>query len=229
MKHLKAFLVAILTTTAMTMTAQNQNPPPSVDVNGVGTVHVVPDRVTIQIRVENSADEVKGLKEKNDETVREVLRFLKKMNIAEKDIRTEYMNLTKNYDYNTKTYSFSANQSISILIRDLSKYEDLMRGLLDSGVNRIDGVSFSSSDRKDLESQARKKAIENAKMKAEEYASALGQKIGKAISVSEFQSGPEPRMKMRAMMSDAVEESDSSMALGEMEIQVMVQVKFLLE
>lgn len=229
MKHLKVFLVAILTTTAMTMTAQNQNPPPSVDVNGVGTVHVVPDRVTIQIRVENSADEVKGLKEKNDETVREVLCFLKKMNIAEKDIRTEYMNLTKNYDYNTKTYSFSANQSISILIRDLSKYEDLMRGLLDSGVNRIDGVSFSSSDRKDLESQARKKAIENAKMKAEEYASALGQKIGKAISVSEFQSGPEPRMKMRAMMSDAVEESDSSMALGEMEIQVMVQVKFLLE
>lgn len=229
MKNLKVFLVAILTTTAMTMTAQNQNPIPSVDVNGVGTVHVVPDRVTIQIRVENSADEVKGLKEKNDETVREVLRFLKKMNIAEKDIRTEYMNLTKNYDYNTETYSFSANQSLSILIRDLSKYEDLMRGLLDSGVNRIDGVSFSSSDRKDLESQARKRAIENAKMKAEEYASALGQKIGKAISVSEFQSGPEPRMKMRAMMSDAVEESDSSMALGEMEIQVMVQVKFLLE
>lgn len=226
MKHLKVFLIAILTTT--TMAAQTQNPP-SVDVNGAGIVRVVPDRVTIKIRVENSADEVKGLKEKNDETVREVLRFLKKMNVAERDIQTEYMSLKKNYDYNTKTYSFSANQSLSILVRDLSKYEDLMHGLLNSGVNRIDGVSFSSSDRKNLESQARKKAIENAKMKAEEYASALGQKIGKAISVSEFQSGPEPQMKMRAMMADTVEESESGIALGEMEIQAMVQVKFLLE
>ena len=81
------------------------------------------------------------------------------MDIADKDVRTEYMNLSKNYDYNSKTYTFAANQSLSVKLRDLKKYEPVMKGLLDTGINRIDGVSFSSSNKEVLESQARKKAL----------------------------------------------------------------------
>lgn len=227
MKTLKLFLISIMTTASLT--AQTHNNPPSIDVSGDGVVRVVPDEVTIKVRVEHSANEVKGLKEKNDQVVREVLKFVKKEGIAEKDIRTEYMNLGKNYDYNTKKYSYTANQSLSIRVQDLSKYESLMSGLLESGINRIDGISFSSSERQKLESEARKKAIQNAKIKAEEYASALGQKLGKAVYVGESQSSIEPRMMMRSMAADYAEEMDPSMALGEMEIRARVSVKFLLE
>lgn len=214
--------------TTATLTAQN-NTPPAIDVSGDGIVRVVPDEVTIKVRVEHSANEVKGLKEKNDQVVREVLKFAKSAGIAEKDVRTEYMNLGKNYDYNTKKYSYTANQSLSIRVRDLSKYETLMSGLLESGINRIDGVSFSSSEREKLESEARRKAIQNAKLKAEEYASALGQKAGKAVYVGESQASIEPRMMMRSMVADYAEDMDPSMALGEMEIRARVSVKFLLE
>src|SRR5690554_1822930 len=135
------------------MTAQQLTPQPTVDVSGEGIVRVTPDEVTINIRVENTGENTKNLKEQNDATVSQVLKFLKKMNVADKDVRTEYMNLTKNYDYNSKTYSFAANQAISVKLRDVNKYEDIVKGLLDTGINRIDGVEFSSSNKDALESQ----------------------------------------------------------------------------
>lgn len=227
MKILKTLLILAITTT--TMTAQ-QFAQPTVNISGEGIVNVVPDEVTINIRVENTGENTKGLKDQNDATVNQVLKFLKKMNIADKDVQTEYMNLTKNYDYNSKTYSFAANQAISVKLRDLKKYESLMNGLLETGINRIDGVEFSSSNQQALESQARKKAVENAKMKATEYASVLNQTIGKAVSISEFSNTSEPRpMYKSMMMADSSSGSEgASIALGEMEIRARVNVSFLL-
>src|SRR5690606_1590133 len=144
MKTLKTLLILAITTT--TMMAQN-TATPTVDVTGEGIVRVVPDEVTINIRVENTGENTKTLKEQNDVTINDVLKFLKKMNIGDKDVRTEYMNLSKNYDYNSKTYTFAANQSLSVKLRDLNKYEQVMKGLIDTGINRIDGVEFSSSNK----------------------------------------------------------------------------------
>lgn len=228
MKTIKTLLILAITTT--TMMAQNTLPPPTIDVTGEGIVRTVPDEVSINIRVENTGENTKILKEQNDATINEVLKFLKKTGIDDKDVRTEYMNLSKNYDYNSKTYTFAANQSLSVKLRDLKKYEPVMKGLLDTGINRIDGVSFSSSNKEALESQARKKAVENAKMKAEEYASVLSQTVGKAVSISEFRNsiGPQPMMYKSAMMSDESSGSQQTISPGEMEIRTTVNVSFLL-
>ena len=227
MKTLQTLLILAITTT--TMMAQNSTPPPTIDVTGEGIVRVVPDEVTINIRVENTGENTKTLKEQNDATISEVLKFLKKMNIEDKDVKTEYMNLSKNYDYNSKTYTFAANQSLSVKLRDLKKYEPVMKGLIDTGINRIDGVSFSSSNKEALESQARKKAVENAQMKAKEYVSVLNQTVGKAVSISEFQNsvGPQPMYKME-MMDSSAGGGNQTISLGEMEIRTTVNVSFLL-
>lgn len=226
MKIIKTFLILAITTS--TMMAQN-TATPTIDVVGEGTVRAVPDEVTINIRIENTGENTKTLKEQNDATINDVLKFLKKMNIEDKDVRTEYMNLSKNYDYNSKTYTFAANQSLSVKLRDLKKYEEVMKGLIDTGINRIDGVDFSSTNKLALESQARKKAIENAHMKAKEYAGVLNQSVGKAVSISEFSniSKPQPMYKMAAM-SDSSGNGDQSIAPGEMEIKTTVNVSFLL-
>ncbi len=227
MKTIKTLLILAITTTSIM--AQN-TPPPTIDVTGEGIVRTVPDEVTINIRVENTGENTKILKEQNDATINEVLKFLKKTGIDDKDVRTEYMNLSKNYDYNSKTYTFAANQSLSVKLRDLKKYELVMKGLLDTGINRIDGVSFSSSNKEALESQARKKAVENAKMKAVEYASVLSQTVGKAVSISEFRNsvGPQPMMYKSAMMADESSGSQQTISPGEMEIRTTVNVSFLL-
>ena len=201
-------------------------PKPSVDVRGEGVVNVVPDQVTITARVEHSGTNPKEVKKMIDRTVNEVFQFLKQAGIDSKYVKTEYLNLTKNYDYKTKTYNYAANQTISIKLKDLSKYESVMNGLLETGINRIDGISFSSSKEAQLQSEARIKAIQNAKQKATEYASVLGQSIGKALQISEFQNVATPRPMMRSTMAMDASSEGQTMSPGEMEIRVVVNVSF---
>ena len=225
MKTINTLLILLISTV---MIAQN-NPQPTVDVTGEGIVRVVPDEVTVKVRVENTGKNAKELKSQNDRIVNDVLSTIKGFGIDDKDVQTDYVRLSKNYEYNTKTYNFVANQSISIKVRDLKKYEVLMNGLMDSGINRIDGIMFSSSNKSTLESQARKKAIENAKMKAQEYAGVLNQTIGKAISISEYRSAnnPVPMYRTMAMEGDSAG-GKQTLAPGEMEILVNVNVSFIL-
>ncbi len=225
MKNLRTLLILLISTI---MTAQNI-PQPTVDVTGEGIVRVVPDEVTISVRVENTGNEVKPLKTKNDQIVNDVLQTIKRMGIEDKNVQTEYVRLSKNYQHNTKTYNYSANQTISIYLKDLQKYEPLMDGLMASGINRIDGISFSSSKEMELKSQARKKAVENAVMKAKEYVGVLNQTIGKAVSISEFQNSiaPQPMYRAMAMQSDSAVAKET-LAPGEIEIRTNVNVRFVL-
>ena len=121
-------------------------------------------------------------------------------------------------------------KSISITLKNLSKYEDLMNGLLQSGINRVDGVHFSASNEEALESQARKKAVENAKMKAEEYAGVLNQSVGKAFSISEFEQTnyPQPVMYKSAMMEGDASGGQQAIAPGEIKIKATVNISFIL-
>jgi uncharacterized protein YggE len=226
MKNLSILLIFLISTI---MTAQN-NEQPTVDVTGEGIVRVVPDEVTITVRVENTGNEAKALKMLNDNIVNDVLQTIKRMGIKDKNVQTEYVNLSKNYDYNKKTYNYSANQTISIYLKDLKKYEPLMDGLMSSGINRIDGISFSSSKEMELKSQARKKAVENALMKAKEYVGVLNQTIGNAVSISEFQNSiaPQPMYKAMAMQGDSAGEKET-LAPGEIEIRTSVNVRFVLK
>jgi uncharacterized protein YggE len=232
MKKYLFILIILLSNVAI---SQNNTPTiiiqPTIDVMGVGIVKVTPDEVTIKVQVEHKGQNPKELKQKNDFIINNVLAFIKSMNIADKQVQTEYVRLNKNYDYQTKTYNFSANQSVSIHLKNLELYESLMNGLMERGINRIDGISFSASTINDLKSQARIKAMQNAKMKAEEYTKVLNQSIGKAVLITEFNNtnytGPVNRKTMM-MSSDASGMEQQTIAVGEIEVVTKVNVSFLL-
>ena len=225
-------LMLLLSNLAMSQNnMQTTNIQATVDVTGEGIVKVVPDEVTIIVQVENKGQNPKELKQKNDFVINDVLQYIKSMKIADKYVQTQYVRLNKNYDYQTKEYSYVANQSISIYLKDLERYESLMNGLVERGINRINGISFSSSKIDELKSQARIKAIQNAKMKAEEYTNALGQSIGKAVLISEFSNTNYPGPVNRANMmqsSDALGMEQQTISVGEIEIITKVNVSFLL-
>lgn len=200
---------------------------PAVTVTGTGTVSIVPDKVIINSRIEHTGNSAAEVKKQNDKVVNEVIQYLKSQGIAAKDIQTEYIRLNKEVNYNTNETFYSANQAISILLRDLEKYEMVMSGLLNSGLNRIDGIEFQTSKKEELQAEARKKAVQNARIIAAEYAEALNQKIGPAISISELPTDHyQPVYRMTEMKADSAEQQ--TIAPGELEINVKVNVAFLL-
>ena len=99
---------------------------PQVNVNGEGKVKVVPDQATIAVTVETKGNNAKDVKKQNDEKIEAVIKFIKKMNLAPADYKTQRVALNPQYDYEKKKHSYNATQTIEILLRDLSKYDELM-------------------------------------------------------------------------------------------------------
>jgi len=216
--------------TFATQAQQINNITPAVTVNGEGIVKIIPDEVVIKSRIEHSGDKPQEVKMQNDVVVDAVIKYLKSEGVPEKNIQTDYVNLNKNYNYNDKTYSYVANQAISIKLDDLKNYEKIMSGLFKAGLNRIDGVQFKSSEMEKYMTEARKKAVLNAKSKATEYASSLNQTIGKAISISEVQVNNFPPMyRMNEMKASSDSMEQETIAPGEMEINAQVTVAFELK
>lgn len=207
-----------------------EKPVSLVNVTGEGTVKVVPDKVVIRARIEHTGKDATEVKAQNDKVVNDVIKYLKSQDIPSKNFQTEYITLNKDYNYQSKETFYSANQAISITLDDLNKYERLMSGLLESGLNRINGIQFQSSKREELESEARKKAVLEARQKAEEFAGALGQEIGAAHTISEIENGNYPLPMYRTMeMKAADSEQQETLAPGEMEITAKVNIGFLLK
>ncbi|MFV8361024.1 SIMPL domain-containing protein [Flavobacterium sp. LS1P3] len=205
---------------------------PQINVSGEGKVKVIPDQATMTVTVETKGNNAKDVKKQNDEKIEAVLKFIKKMNLAPADFKTQRVSLNPQYDYEKKKHSYNATQTIEILLRDLSKYDELMEGLVDQGINRIDNVTFQSSKLAQYQSEARKLAMKDAKLKAEDYVSVLGQKVGRAMTISDNSQTYYPQPMYAAMKT--MESSDASapretLAVGEINITANVTVSFILE
>ncbi|WP_366183699.1 SIMPL domain-containing protein [Flavobacterium ovatum] len=227
-------IILVLTVFVMTMSyAQEIKLIPQINVSGEGKVKVVPDQALITATVETKGTMAKEVKKQNDQQVESVLKLIKKMNLNPADYKTQRVALNPQYDYEKKKHNYNATQTIEITLKDLSKYDELMEGLVENGINRIDNVSFQSSKMAQYESEARKLAIKEAKSKAEDYVSVVGQKIGRALTITDNSQGysPQPvyaRMKTMVISEDASTPRET-LAAGEIEITANVNVSFLLD
>lgn len=233
MNIIKTTALILVATFGLTAQAQTDQRPqiPQISVSGEGKIKIVPDQAVINVGFQNTGKDSKEVKTLNDEVVDKVIKFLKKTGIPATDYKTTNVSLYKNYDYEKKKYNFQASQSLTITLKDLSKYDELMMGLNDAGVNSISGVEFKSSKMDDYEKEARKKAILDAKQKAQDYVSVLGQKVGKALLITDNTqpSYPIPMYKSNMVGMAADSGQRETLAVGELEINTNVSVTFALE
>ena len=227
-------VVLFLTIMFMSMSyAQEVKQIPQINVSGEGKVKIAPDQVCISATVETKGNNAKDVKKQNDEKIDAVLKFIKKMNVPVADYKTKQVSLNPQYDYEKKKTNYNATQTVEIVLKDLSKYDEVMEGLVQQGINRLDNVTFESSKLAQYQSEARKLAIKDAKAKAEDYVSVLGQKVGKAIAISDNSQVYNPRPMYAAMKSMAMDTNggaeNETLAIGEIEITANVSVSFVLE
>ena len=218
---------------ATALQAQEIKQIPMVNVSGEGKIKVEPDQALITISVETKGNDAADVKKENDKKMDAVLKLIKKANIALQDFQTQRVSLNPNYDYEKKKNYYLATQTVQILLKDLSKYDALMEGTVDAGINRINNVEFKTSKLLQLQSDARKLAIKDAKTKADDFVSVLGQKVGKAITISDNSAGynPPPVLYRAMMKTESMSDSaqNETLAIGEIEIVVNVSVSFILE
>ena len=84
---------------------------------------------------------------------------------------------------------YEASQTTTIKVRDLTKAGDLLAGVGTKGATNISSLQFTFDDPNAPQAQARQKAIDDAKQKAQTLAQQLGVSLVRVVSFSEGGSG----------------------------------------
>ncbi len=236
MKNTSWIAVLVFLFASLQASAQQQLAPPLINVNGIGEVKVQPDEVLLNFGVETREKNLDQARRQTDAKAAAVINYLKKQGVDAKYVQTSYVNVQPVYssgEYGKASPDFyMAQKSMTVLIKKLDKFDQLLSGLYEVGVNRIDGISFQVSDVEKYKIEARKRAVNDAKQKAIALTSELGAKIGRVYSINENTDNggsPRPMYNKMAMAEAAYDQSGPSIAGGQVVITSNVAISFVIE
>ncbi len=165
-----------------------------VTVVGTGEVRGVPDTLTADVGVEVVAPDVTAAMNQASERQKAVIDQLAARGIDAKDISTTTVNLQPQYGENSVITGYRAGNSISVTLRELDAASETLATIVTAGGNatRINSVSYSIDDDSTLVSDARARAFNDARSRAEQYADLSGLSLGNVLSISEAPGGSVP-------------------------------------
>ena len=175
-----------------------------VTVVGAGQVQGTPDTLTANVSIEFSAPDVTTAMNKTSERQQAVINALVNAGVDRKDISTTQVSLQPQYGPDSSAIvGYRASNSIGVKIRELGSASNALALIVSTGGNatRINSVNYSIDDNSALVKDARARAFQDAKDRAQQYAQLSGLKLGKVVSISESAGAtpPTPIQTPRAM------------------------------
>jgi len=207
-----------------------------VTVVGVGEVEATPDTVHVQIGVETEDETAQSALAQNNLRTTDVISSLKQLDIDEKDIQTSNFSIHSTYDEKGREVTgYRVSNTVAVKVRNIDEDDQKAGQLLDEvvqvGANSIYGINFSVEDPTELLEQAREAAMDNAKAKAQQLATAGDASVGRVLVITEnIGEGQQPIMPRGLGGAMAMEEAASvPVQAGQQTFSVRVQVTFELE
>jgi uncharacterized protein YggE len=240
--HMRAIAIAtlILLAAAAPAAMSQERPPggprppmPAISVTGSGTAAGRPDTAEVMTGVITQGPTAAAALAQNSAVVEKVLKAVKALGIADRDIQTSSINVTpqrrqggRQEAYPPDIVGYEVSNQLRVKVRDIGGLGRLLDEMVAQGANNLGGIRFSVADPAPLLDQARQMAVADARRKAEVYATAAGVKLGRLLSIRESSAMvPRPEaFQMRAMAPAAV-----PVATGEQEYQASVDVTYALE
>lgn len=159
-------------------------------VNGVGRVSGNNDIAMTTIGYSNVDKDVAKAQVDNKKVMDQIMVELKKMNVEDKDLQTNYT-VYPEYEYlpdrGSTLKGYRVSNQLTVKIRDLSKVNEVLGLAGKYGATEISGLTFTVDDPENLKSEARLKAVNDAKNKAAYLAQSLGVRLGRVVSYSEYE------------------------------------------
>jgi len=159
-----------------------------ITVSGEGKIYASPDLATVTLGLETNGKDVKEITQKSSDAMNEMIAKIKGLGIDSADIQTTQYTVAPQYDYTDegrKDNGYQISQNVEVKIRDFSKIGDVLSAATASGANVINDLQFSIENPEKSKAEARQKAIDQAKEKAQTLAAQSGIKLGKIINVYE--------------------------------------------
>ncbi len=181
----------------------------TITVSGEGEVFAVPDTATFSYTAQDTEKDVQSAQDAVAKKGNDIIAYLKAQGVDEKDIQTTDYSVYPQYEYSSSACPLSSNgtaypcppgrqvlsgyqasETVTVKVRDTKKAGGLLSGVGSKGATQVSGLSFTVADEKGLEAQARGKAIDDARAKADVLARQLGVSLVRVVGFSEGSGGP---------------------------------------
>lgn len=230
-------VAAILLATNMVLNSMNPGQD-TVTVNGVSSIKVMPDIVTINFQIETKGATSVEAKDANSKVFNDFEAALLKLGFSKEDLKTASYNIYQDYDWSNGKQIFKGYKATHIVTVEVPVNDtDKIGKVIDAGVNAGAGISYinyelTQESQNKYKAQAMKLAAQDALTKATSVAEGFDKKVGKLVStqVSEYNYMPWLAYSGSGMKMDAAEVSvaTSNIRPTEQEISASVQAVYKL-
>lgn len=210
--------------------AQNREPEPTTPVvvtMGEASVKRAPDRAWVTIGAESRARTAQDAQRANAEAMSAVNQKLKTMGIAPDAIQTVGYDLQPEFDYANGKQTlrgYVARNQVQVKVDALPKLGDVIAAAVATGATNVSGIRFDVQDRDAAEREALRRAVADARSRAEAAAAGAGMKVERVIKIEELREPvPPPRPMMMAARAEAAQPS-VPIETGEIEIRARVNL-----
>jgi uncharacterized protein YggE len=199
-------------------------------VQGVGEATIIPDTAMISFGVTKTAPTVESAKNQVNEITNKITQDLKNLGVEVKDIQTTNYSVNPQYDYKTNTQTitgYSVDTTIQVKLKPIDKANQAIDLATKDGANQVGGIQFTVDDakQKELTQEARKKAVKDAKEKAQSLSDAAGIHLGKIVDIQEnAQDYPRPVNFMTA--NKTTDSTPTELNPGENKITTTISLSY---
>jgi uncharacterized protein YggE len=214
---------------------------PVITVQGVGEIGVAPDEVLVSLDIVRFDPKLDAAKQANDASIERLLALTRRYAIVPEDVRTEQVSMQilrepgeRGDDYQLR-YSrplrgYLVGRKMTVRLTDLRRFEAFYAEVLQSADCEVERVTPAVSETRKHRDAARELALRAAREKAVAMSSALGQRIGKAVEITEENNTFGVASPSNSSMGFASPTDDTGLfAPGKIRIRATVTVSFALE
>ena len=223
-----------LACTETTVLPSDRESNPGISVSGTGSVFGEPDVAILTLGVEAQADSVGEARAMAAEAMDAMLTVLKDGGVEDSDIQTSRFSVEPRYNFRDgeqELIGFFVNNLVTVKIRDIDETGTLIDDVVEAGgdLTRVQNLRFTIDDPEELQQEARRLAMENAKSKAETLADAGGVDLGAPRSISESGGARALTFRADAFAAEFAADASTPIEVGELEVQIQVQVVYGLD
>lgn len=208
--------------------------PPVLVASGQAEVRAAPDRAVVRLATEARAPTAEAAQRQEAQAMSAVQKQIADLAIPSAAVRTLGYDLQLEFDYaggKQTPRGYVARHVLEVRVDDLALLGVLVGKAVDSGAAAVSGIQFDVKAREALERDALRKAVEDARARAEAMAAGAGRALGGPIRIEEqriHDGPPRPVPMARAMVAqeDAVA---TPVAAGEIEIKATVTLTWALQ
>lgn len=210
----------------------------TIAVSGTGVVKLDPDTASINLGVVATNESLEVAQTEVAESLTAITQSLTDAGIVAEDIKTSSYNVYPVAEYDRdgnyvgiERYEVSAG--LTVTVRDIDSVGTVLDGAVEAGANNVWGISFYVDDTSGPAAQARQAAVEDARSKADQLATAGGMVVVNIVSIDETYA-PAPVAQQYDLPAGAAADMSAERAatpinIGQTEVRVEVKVVFEME